>query len=220
MANVRPDRKLDRGRIELPGGRRAADPARIFQAGVSGDLLPLRDRTARKESAQAFRELGHVLLVDFCTPHRRPLASALARVRVGQALALRLFQRGLLDENALPLVSSSRPAKADNDCIKRRVLPGAARERRVPTRQKHEVIEVGAGHAERPLLLHAQEAALPELGPAFYACRLTQYREHDDVGILIAALFRSRSSAPGFVLCRSCHGPGSSRVNIWVSYPG
>src|SRR5215475_4085846 len=111
MADVRADRKLDRLRIEFPGSGRAAHPARIFPAGVGGDVLPLRDRAARKENAQALCKLGHVLLVELYASCRRPLTDALACIRVGETLALRLRERSFLDQHALALVASSRAAE-------------------------------------------------------------------------------------------------------------
>jgi hypothetical protein len=43
------------------------------------------------------------------------------------------------------------------------------------------MVEVGACEAERPFPFHPEEAPLPELTPAFRACRITDDPEHDDV---------------------------------------
>src|SRR5258705_3616206 len=127
---------------------------------MSGDVLPLRSRAAREEIAQSLGKLGHVLLIQLGSPLRRPRASALTCISVGEALTLSLRERGLLNQNALALVASSCTAEADHDRIERRVLPGAARERSIPAGQKHQVVEVGAGHAERPLLLDRKSTRL------------------------------------------------------------
>src|SRR5262245_11444232 len=67
MTNVSADRELDRLGFKLLGSSRTADPARIFLAGVGGDVLALWDRAARKERALALRKLSHVTLVELGT---------------------------------------------------------------------------------------------------------------------------------------------------------
>jgi len=118
------------------------------------------------------------LLVQFGATLGGSLADALARLGVGQTFALGLLQRRLLDQHALALVASARAAEPDHDRIERRVLSGASRERCIPAGQEHEVVEVGAGEAERPLFLHAEEAAFVEFRPTLRTCRLTDDREH------------------------------------------
>jgi hypothetical protein len=68
---------------------------------MSRDVLPLRSRAAREEIAQSLGELRHVLLIQLGSPLRRPRASPLTCISVGEALTLSLRERSLLNQNAL-----------------------------------------------------------------------------------------------------------------------
>src|SRR5262249_17428831 len=131
------------------------------------------------------------------------------RICVGETLALRLRERGLLDQHALALVASSGAAEADNDRIERRVLSGTARERGISAGQEHELIEIGTAHAKRPLFLHAEKASLPELGLAFRAGRLADDRKHHDPLVAATAPVGRGGRAFGLAICRFCHFPRS-----------
>src|SRR5262249_2195744 len=93
-------------------------------------------------------------------------ASAFPRRRIIQRFALRPIERTFLNQHPLALVPPPRPAELDDDRIERGVLSGSPRERGISARQEDEMVEVGAGEAERLPLFHAEEGALPELGSA------------------------------------------------------
>jgi hypothetical protein len=74
-------------------------------------------------------------------------------------MLLGLFERCFLHQEALPLVPPARPAPPDHDRRKDAGLLRPAGQRGVAGRQEHQVIHLGAGQAERPLIVHDQQAA-------------------------------------------------------------
>src|SRR5262245_36029944 len=181
MADVRANRKLDRGRIEFPGGSRAANPAGIFLARMFGDDLALGHRAVWKEIADALGKFNDVALVLLGTMLRCFLANAPAFGGIGLAFTLRAFERCTLDQHALTLIPSSTPAEPDDDRVLLRMLGSPARERRVSPSQEHEMIDPETNGADDAALLHAKEGALLALDPARPASRSVGELEYDDV---------------------------------------
>src|SRR5436305_5923031 len=102
-----PDRRHDREEYRLlvqcaPGGR-PAHPAAAAHAGVPGDGFGARSGAAGELLADALVETGSELDVFGGAADAVALAAAFADVLVGEALLLGLLERGLLDEDALPL---------------------------------------------------------------------------------------------------------------------
>ena len=181
MADVRADRKLDRGPVEFSGGSRPAHPAGIFLARMFGDDLALGRRTVWKEIADALGKLNDVALVLLGTMLRCFPASALAFGGIGLAFALRAFERCTLDQHALTLIPSSTPAEPDDDRMLLRMLGSPARERRVSPGQEHEMIDPETNGADDAALLHAEEGPPLALDPARPASRSVGELEYDDV---------------------------------------
>lgn len=105
----------DRVLIEGAAGSRAADSTAAAGAGVLGDCLGASRWAVREEAADFLR---HPLLeVDVLvgSPLAGTFPLACSDVRVGQALFLGEFQRGLLDEHPLPFVPLPGAAPADHD---------------------------------------------------------------------------------------------------------
>src|SRR5262245_13208981 len=181
MADVRANRKLDRGRIEFPGGSRAANPAGIFLARMFGDDLALGHRAIWKEIADALGKFNDVALVLLGTMLRCFLANAPAFGGIGLAFTLRAFERCTLDQHALTLIPSSTPAEPDDDRVLLRMLGSPARERRVSAGQEHEMIDPETNGADDAALLHSEEGPLLALDPARPASRSVSELEYDDV---------------------------------------
>src|SRR4030095_603484 len=105
---------------------------------------PLGFRTTGKRFAQALGELAHVVLVGLIAALGGTLAGSLPRVGVGQALALRALERRLVDQDALPLRSTARPAEPHHHRLKRGVLAGPPGQRGIT----HDlVIELSPAHS-------------------------------------------------------------------------
>lgn len=90
---------------------------------------------------------------------RPPARHGAPALFIGQAFRLRPFERLLLDEDPLALVTLTRPPEPHHD---RRQPAGGLRsagKRRIARREKREMVHVSALHAHRPAVLHDQQAA-------------------------------------------------------------
>jgi hypothetical protein len=134
-----------------------------------GNRPLLLDRTARKQLAYTLREGPHAFGVVFLAPFSGTLSSQSTGLGVRQTLPFRPREPFFFDQHTLPLVALPRAAEAHDDGAQRRVAAGSTGESGVPTPKKHEVIEIGAREAERPLSLQMKKSALPELLAAFSA---------------------------------------------------
>jgi|SRR5262245_12891716 len=180
MADVRADRKLDRGPVEFSGSSRPAHPAGILLARMFGDNLALSRRAIWKEIADALGKLNYVALVLLGTMLRCFLANALAFGGIGLAFTLRAFERRMLNQHALALISSSTPAEPDDDRMPLRMPGGPPRERRVSPGQEHEMIDPETNGADDAALLRAEEGPFLALDPARPASRSVSELEYDD----------------------------------------
>src|SRR5215211_2762079 len=83
-----------------------------------------------------------------------------------------------LAQDPLALIPLAGPAEADHDRSKAARLLRPPRERRVARRQEDEVVHVRAAHADRPLLLHHDQAAVAS---ALGAGPRVERGDHDQV---------------------------------------
>ena len=74
-----------------------------------------------------------------------------------QGRCSRFLQRMLLDQKTLALVSLARSAEADHHCPKLARRLGWARERGIAAAEEDEVVQLGAGEAERSWPLHDEQ---------------------------------------------------------------
>ena len=125
---------------------------------MPGDRLRAVGRAAGKqpgdlsdETGLQFQVLaGPALGVPFPAPH--------PGVLVGETLLLCVLERWFFHQQALPLVPLARPAPPDHHRGQGAGLLRPTGERGVAGRQEYQVIHVGAGQAERPLVVHDQQA--------------------------------------------------------------
>ena len=103
------------------------------------------------------------------TPFSRALPSQSTSLGVGQAFLFRPRERLLFDQHALSLVALAGTAKAHHDGPQRRVPAGSSSQCGISALKEHQVIEIGATQAERPLCLHAKKAAFPKFLAALRA---------------------------------------------------
>lgn len=154
--------------LELASGGGAANAAAAARRGVGGDLLGTSRRAAGEEPSDLARHLG-------LKPHVGELALSAGSLAPGRSLGLirEAFLLGavhsvLLDEYALALVAAAGAAEAHDDGREPAVLAGAARQGGIAAREVHEMVQVGAGEAERSGVLHLQQvtgAATRGTGP-------------------------------------------------------
>src|SRR5260370_13637382 len=130
--------------------RRPPDPAAFPHRRMPRDGLRLFGRASWKEPPDpAGHRPRERLVLDDATFGLTRFASR-PHLGVRQALHLGLFQRSLLDQTALPLVSLARSAEADHRRPQLARRLGPAGERSVSAAEEDEVIELGAGEAKRP----------------------------------------------------------------------
>jgi hypothetical protein len=157
MAHGCHDGQHDRLLIQRPARRRTAHPAAAAQAGVPGDRLGPRWRAAGKQPQDLLRHAGGELDVLGGPALPVPFPAADPGILVGQALLLRLLQRLLLDQQALPLVPLAGPAPPHHHRRQPAGLLRPAGQRGIPGRQEHQVVHVGAGQAQRAGAVHDQQ---------------------------------------------------------------
>ena len=110
MAEVCGNGQFDRVLIELFRFGRPSDTAAILQARVFRDD-PL---AARIEFPNSIGELFDVFLIQLFSSLFRAFTFPRPGILIGQALFLRLLESGLLDEEALALVSLSSSAELEH----------------------------------------------------------------------------------------------------------
>ncbi|OFW22699.1 MAG: hypothetical protein A3H97_06635 [Acidobacteria bacterium RIFCSPLOWO2_02_FULL_65_29] len=194
MPYVSSHRQIDGLRLELFGCRRAPDPTRVLLARMFGNCLLLLGRAPWKQFPDAPRERLDVCRIQFLTTFGRAIPSQSPRLGVGQAFSLRSRERLFFDQYALPLIALARTAEANHHGPERRVAAGASCERGISASKKHQMIEIGARQAERPILLHAKETPLPEVLATLRAGRVTNDPENNNL-VWLRGLPNSGNSA-------------------------
>jgi hypothetical protein len=154
--------QFHRTRLELFGGSRAAYSTCVLPARVFGNRPLLVLRTPGKQIAHAPREALDVLGIEFLTTFCSALAGQPSRLGIREALLFRACESGFFYQHTLSLVPLPRTAEPDYHCTKRRIPPGAPRERGIATRQEHEMIEIGTVEAQWPFGFHPEEAPFPK----------------------------------------------------------
>src|SRR5215831_18146145 len=119
----------------------------------------LLGRTPRKHLANRLRHARDKDLILLVATNFSVCAPNPSFVSIRATLLFRLFQRSLLDQHTLPLVSLPRPAETNHHGGKRAVLSSTPRQRRVASGQINEMIQVGARQAEGAFALQEQEIA-------------------------------------------------------------
>jgi hypothetical protein len=93
-------------------------------------------------------------------PFLVPRAAARPGRLVREAFPFRLLKGWFLDQDALPLVSFPGPAPPDDDRRQAARLLGPPGERGVAGREELQVVQVGAGQAQRARAVHDQQVAV------------------------------------------------------------
>ena len=149
VAEVRGDRELNGFFVETLGGGRPPDAPAVFLTRVDRDSLSAIRWTRREQLADPLREPRHVLGVEPGTPFRLTLAAPGPCLSVMQTLGLGPLERLFFDQQSLALVPLARATPFQHHGGQRGVLAGAPRECGITRRQKHEVVEIRTGKAER-----------------------------------------------------------------------
>src|SRR5262249_1782337 len=136
---------------------------------VPGDSLSFTRGATWKELANTARHALYQLFILLLPTQRVQLTAMDAQLFVGEAFLLGLSERGLLNKNPLALVPFTGAAESDHHRRQRAVLPGAASQRRVPARQKHKVVQIGASRAQRLSSFHQKENRSSRGGPIVLA---------------------------------------------------
>ena len=211
MPDVRPDREMDRGLVELCRGGRSPNPTGVLLTRVFCDRLTFAAWTPRKEVADPTGERVDVPGIELPPAFGRALPGDRARLGICETLQLRPRQGCLLHEDTLPLVTLPGPAEPNDDGAQGRVLAGASGQRGVATGKKDEVVEIRAAQAERLVALHPEKPPLGQLCPALAAHRVSTNPEDDDVSRRHSRAGSRRCPGNGFSLrrrhrleCRGC----------------
>lgn len=150
MANGGEHRQLDGGRVEGTAGGAPPDASAAARRGVTGDRFGALPGTARKQAedlcGETFAQIG---VLAFSTLRVAPAAPR-SRLLVREGLLLRALECLPLDQNALALVPPAGAAEAHDHGRQPTRALGAAGQCSVAGREEDEVVEVGAGEAERP----------------------------------------------------------------------
>src|SRR3989441_12162617 len=88
-----------------------------------------------------------------------PLAARSTQTLIGKTFLLRARKGSLLNKDSLPFVALARAAEADYNRGQGTVLPGATGERGVAPWQVNQMVQVGAGQAQRLPCLQDEKAA-------------------------------------------------------------
>src|ERR1017187_2715307 len=134
----------------------------MLLAGPRRDARPLLRRTARKRLLQLYRDRRQIFQVLVLAAFRRPFALPGAAFLVGQTLLLRPAQGFGGDEDTLAFVAFAGARPLHDHGAERRMLRGPAREGGVATGQILQMRKIGAGHAERLVVLHPNPASRPQ----------------------------------------------------------
>ena len=169
MPNVSSHGEFDGCGVELPGGSRPTDPARVFLTRVFRNGGSLIRRAPGKPFANPLRESSDVIGIQFRTSFGRPFSSQSTSFGVGQTFAFRAGEGRFFDQHTLPLVTLPRTAKPHDYGPKLRVARRSPRESRISSTKECQMIEIGAREAEWPLRFHPDESALSEFLPALRA---------------------------------------------------
>lgn len=99
------DGKIDGVRVEFFGRSRSSYPTGKLLARVFCDCLPGVNWAVREQFRDSLGKRLNVGRLEFDSLGRRALPRGFARLRVGQALRLRVCECGFLDQNTLPFIA-------------------------------------------------------------------------------------------------------------------
>jgi len=106
----------------------------------------------------------------FGAPSGLPFTAAYTRFIVGQALRFRRHEGCFLDQDALPLVSLAGSAPFEDEGGQGGMFACATGQRGIPRGQEYQVVEVGAGKAQRtPFPGKGDPRTLSQIFPALVA---------------------------------------------------
>jgi hypothetical protein len=145
--------KFDSLWLKLLGGGGAPDAAGVLLTSMFRNRLLLLHGASRKQFPHAARKRRDVFGIQFPTTFGRTFPRQFTGLRIGEAFLFRSCKPLLFDQNTLSLIAFPRATEADHDRSQGRVASGSPSESGIPTRQKDQMIEVGARQAERPLSL-------------------------------------------------------------------
>src|SRR3954451_24945304 len=172
VADVRLHGEIDRCRIEILRAGGTADPVRMDLTGVGGDFVGGVRGSVRIAPANLVRKFSDVLDIALGAAFGLNLAPALAHLGIVETLLFGACERLFCDQDALPFVSLSRAAEAQNDDAQRRVLRCAAGDAGISGWNECEMSEVRAVDAESSGSLFSEEGAFEQLAAALIALRI------------------------------------------------
>ena len=148
-AAVRPTRPLFRAAV-------CAAMAAASQGGQRGKSFPISSRHP-----------GDQFAVLFMSPRNAGGSGFRAVPGVFRTLLFRFLQCRPLHQNALPFITSARPAEAHDNSRPFAITGGAPRQRSIAGPKILEIVKPRARQAQRLFRLHNKEAASRKLGAAF-----------------------------------------------------
>lgn len=165
-------------RERTAGGGASNAPAAAL-GGMAGDRARARRRAARKQTQEL--RLHPLLQRDvLCgTSLGVALAPALPSRLVGQTVALGPLERVCFDQHSSALVAPASAAEAHHDRRQAARCPRAARERRIPRPEEHEVVHLRTRQARGSAVVHDQQPALRSA--ADRAGELPERLDHDQI---------------------------------------
>ena len=159
MAHVRSDGEVDRIRVQTFRGSAPTHATAVLPACMLRDSAPLVRRATRVPPSDGPREILVEPTVEAFALRRRPRPRLGSRSRVSFALFLRPAKGLVLDEDALPLVPLASGAPPDDNGSKTGVLARPPGQRRVASRQEHQVVKISTVHTARLAVDQADEGA-------------------------------------------------------------
>jgi hypothetical protein len=192
MSNASDHGQLDCGGIGCAPCCAATHSPTSARRGVIGNRTRPCNGAAGEEAQNLSGERLEERLVLRSTTYPVALPSPLSRLRICETFPLGCINRCRLDEDALALVASPGPAEAHDHGREGTRAPRAASESGVPCRQKHEVAQIRAHQAQRPLSFHHQQLTGPA---ALRAGPRPECRDGDELRRLRLNLHNSLSLA-------------------------
>lgn len=161
MPHGRHHRRHHRPLRQRPPRRTPPHPPAAPQGRMRGDDSGAVTRAPGKPPPYLRRERLREPHVRHRPPPSVPRPTPSPCLRVREAPLLGPHQPGLLDEDALPLVTPLAPVETHDDRRQRTLLPRPTRERRVAARKEHQMPEVGTVETPRRPALDDEQRQRP-----------------------------------------------------------
>jgi hypothetical protein len=167
MTDRRSYRGRERALIQTPTRQSSSHSSAVPGGRVRRDCRRCTGWAVGKEFSNFHRQPCDQFAVLFLPAHCAGSPRFRAFPCVFGALLLRLFQCGLLHQNALPFITPARPAEAHDNGGAFAMPGGTPRQRSIAGRKILKIAEPRAWQAQRLCHFHKKETASRKLGAAF-----------------------------------------------------